>query len=81
MRRTRPTAATRTSRHGLTDDAWREALAEQDIALVVTAVTATPKWDVRSKAQAGLAKRACTVLGVEVGEFTSNIHHRPLRVR
>ena len=62
-------------------DAWREALAEQDIALVVTAVTATPKWDVRSKAQAGLAKRACTVLGVEVGEFTSNIHHRPLRVR
>ena len=62
-------------------DAWREALAEQGIALVVTAVTATPLWDVKSKAQAGLAKRACTVLGVEVGEFTSNIHHRPLRVR
>ena len=49
-------------------DAWREALAEQGIALVVTAVTATPLWDVKSKAQAGLAKRACTVLGLEVGK-------------
>ena len=49
-------------------DAWREALAEQGIALVVTAVTATPLWDVKSKAQLGLAKRACTVLGLEVGE-------------
>ena len=49
-------------------DAWRGALAEHEIALVVTAVTATPKWDVRSKAQEGLAKRACTVLGLEVGE-------------
>ena len=49
-------------------DAWREALAEQGIALVVTAVTATPLWDEKSKAQAGLAKRACTVLGLEVGE-------------
>ena len=48
--------------------AWREALAEQEIALVVTAVTATPLWDVKSKAQLGLAKRACTVLGLEVGE-------------
>ena len=49
-------------------DAWREALAEQGIALVVTAVTATPLWDEKSKAQAGLAKRACTVLGLEVGK-------------
>ena len=49
-------------------DAWREALAEQGIALVVTAVTATPLWAEKSKAQAGLAKRACTVLGLEVGE-------------
>ena len=49
-------------------DAWREALAEQKIALVVTAVTATPLWDVKSKAQLGLAKRACSVLGLEVGK-------------
>ena len=48
--------------------AWRKALAEEGIALVVTAVTATPLWDVKSKAQVGLAKRACTVLGLEVGE-------------
>ena len=48
--------------------AWREVLAEGGIALVVTAVTATPLWDVKSKAQVGLAKRACTVLGLEVGE-------------
>ena len=48
--------------------AWREALAKEGIALVVTAVTATPLWDVKSKAQVGLAKRACTVLGLEVGE-------------
>jgi hypothetical protein len=34
----------------------------------VTAVTATPLWDVKSKAQAGLAKRACTVLRLDVGE-------------
>ena len=61
--------------------AWREALSEHKVALVVTGVTATPLWDGKGKAQAGLAKRACTVLGVEVGEFTSNIHHRPLRVR
>ena len=48
--------------------AWREVLAEGGIALVVTAVTATPLWDKKSKAQVGLAKRACTVLGLEVGE-------------
>jgi hypothetical protein len=48
--------------------AWRAALAEKGIALVVTAVTATPLWDQKSKAQGALAKRACTVLGLEVGE-------------
>ena len=48
--------------------AWREALAEGGIALVVAAVTATPLWDKKSKAQPVLAKRACTVLGLEVGE-------------
>ena len=48
--------------------AWREALAKEGIALVVTAVTATPLWDVKSKAQVGLANRACTVLGLEIGK-------------
>ena len=48
--------------------AWRKALAEEGIALVVTAVTATPLWDKKSKVRVRLAKRACTVLGLEVGE-------------
>ena len=48
--------------------AWREVLAEGGIALVVTAVTATPLWDKKSKAQGSLAKRACTVLGLKAGE-------------
>ena len=39
-----------------------------EIFLFFSAVTATPLWDVKSKAQVGLAKRACTVLGLEVGE-------------
>ena len=34
----------------------------------MTAVTATPLWDVKSKAQGTQAKRACTVLGLEIGE-------------
>ena len=48
--------------------AWREALGLQRIALVVTAVTATPLWNIKSKAQGTLANRACTMLGLEVGK-------------
>ena len=45
--------------------AFREKLQKYDISLVVTGITATPGWDVKSKAQDRCAKRACTILGLE----------------
>ena len=47
---------------------WRETLEKANITLGVIAVTATPLWDIRSKAQEGQAKRACKMFGFEVGE-------------
>ena len=55
--------------------AWRKALAEEGIALVVTAVTATPLWDKKSKVRVRLAKRACTVLGLDALAFSKLCIH------
>ena len=45
--------------------AFREKLRKDGISLLVTGITATPGWDVKSEAQVRVAKRACTLLGLE----------------
>ena len=48
--------------------AFREELRNIGITLVVTGITATPLWDVKSKDQERLARRACMLLGLEAAE-------------
>lgn len=48
--------------------AFRRKLGKKGIDVHVTSVTDTPLWDVKGKEQPRLAQRACTFLGLEVGE-------------
>eukprot|EP00966_Prymnesium_polylepis_P134932 3118329-Prymnesium_polylepis.1 len=48
--------------------AFRKALREAGISLVVTGITATPLWDKKGKDRERLAKRACTLFGLEAAE-------------
>ena len=54
-------------------DAFRNALHEEGILLVVTGITATPLWDVEGKDQKRLATRACTLLGLKTVEGQSPV--------
>ena len=54
-------------------ESLRDELKAHGIALVITGVTATPLWNVKSKAQEGQAKRACRLFGIEVSEDQTTV--------